>query len=205
MTPVVTDSQIHRFRAGEEEALARLMLDWGDDLVSPSPEVLTRNIVQIRRVGGDLFVIPSSSREALIAYAQVGDHSMVGLDVAMELVALLVAREYRGQGLGSLLIDYAASWGVQHGYGVMTLSSQMHRVNAHRLYRRLGFSEFKQSIFFSQRSLFLILMTALYTRRSSVRPMCIPFVLNRLRLCHLAGCGPLCGNHVKHERTDQEG
>jgi GNAT superfamily N-acetyltransferase len=52
--------------------------------------------------------------------------------------AVRIAREHRGQGLGAELIDWAVAWCRAAGCGMVQLTTQRDRIDAHRFYERLG-------------------------------------------------------------------
>lgn len=52
-----------------------------------------------------------------------------------------VAPECRGMGIGKLMIAHALAFAKQQGVGLIELSSNKLRLDAHRFYRDLGFSQ----------------------------------------------------------------
>lgn len=98
------------------------------------------------RVSGELFLAMDGDK--IVAYLQMSEMSLVGFPPAAEISALLVHTEMRGQGIGTKLIEFARAWAVERGLKRLVLSSQMHRTEAHVLYRRCGFTDWKQSTFF---------------------------------------------------------
>ena len=61
-----------------------------------------------------------------------------------------VAPECRGQGIGAVMIAHALAYAEERGVGLIELSSNKSRVDAHRFYRNLGFDQshegFKKTI-----------------------------------------------------------
>lgn len=55
--------------------------------------------------------------------------------------AVRVHASARGQGLGTALIDWAIAQARQRGCVMVQLTSDLSRTDAHRFYRRLGFSQ----------------------------------------------------------------
>lgn len=139
--------QIRTFTDNDATALAGLMRHWGpeaDDLV---PEALVAQIQHCReRVSGELFLAVKDAE--IVGYLQMTEMSLVGFPPAAELAALLVHSDLRGQGIGTRLIEYAGEWAKKRGLTRLILSSQLHRTEAHALYRRCGFAPWKQSAFF---------------------------------------------------------
>ena len=54
-------------------------------------------------------------------------------------MALVVAEEYRNQGIGTQLIKVAEEWAQQNGAAIITLNSGLKRLDAHRFYEHMGF------------------------------------------------------------------
>ncbi len=57
------------------------------------------------------------------------------------LTGLVVDEKWRGRGLGKLLMEKIESWVMQRGASWLILTSGVHRTNAHRFYRNLGYQE----------------------------------------------------------------
>jgi RimJ/RimL family protein N-acetyltransferase len=56
-------------------------------------------------------------------------------------LGMMVAREWRGRGVGSALVAEAIEWGRENGLHKLTLSVFPHNDAAIRLYRKFGFAE----------------------------------------------------------------
>lgn len=56
-------------------------------------------------------------------------------------IGMLVARDWRGRGVGSALVAAAIDWGREHGLHKLTLSVFPHNDAAIALYRKFGFEE----------------------------------------------------------------
>lgn len=52
-----------------------------------------------------------------------------------------VAPERRGQGIGAIMIAHALAFAREHGAGLVELTSNKDRIDAHRFYRNLGFEQ----------------------------------------------------------------
>jgi len=55
------------------------------------------------------------------------------------LEAVHVAPDRRGQGLGAIMVTHAVRLATERGAGIMQLTSNKKRLDAHRFYERLGF------------------------------------------------------------------
>ncbi len=56
-------------------------------------------------------------------------------------IGMMVARDWRGRGVGSALVAAAIGWGRESGLHKLTLSVFPHNEAAIRLYRKFGFAE----------------------------------------------------------------
>jgi GNAT superfamily N-acetyltransferase len=73
----------------------------------------------------------------------MGLHRLMGLHLSEPgcyVNALVVATEWRGRGIGTLLLERAESWGRANGCGRITLTSADHRRDAHHFYEHNGFA-----------------------------------------------------------------
>ena len=56
-------------------------------------------------------------------------------------IGMMVARDWRGRGVGSALVAAAIEWGRENGLHKLTLSVFPHNAAAIRLYRKFGFAK----------------------------------------------------------------
>jgi GNAT superfamily N-acetyltransferase len=56
-----------------------------------------------------------------------------------EVKRMYVRPEFRGSGLGKLMLNHLAEYSRQHGVGVLRLETGIHQVEAIHLYERFGF------------------------------------------------------------------
>ena len=139
--------EIRPFRDADAAGLTTFMGHWGPEADSLVPEMIVAQVKHCReRVSGELFLALNDTE--IIAYLQMAEMSLVGFSPAAEIAALLVHTDLRGQGIGTKLIEYAREWAFSRGLTRLMLSSQLHRTEAHALYRRCGFTLWKQSAFF---------------------------------------------------------
>lgn len=60
-----------------------------------------------------------------------------------DIEGLVVEDEYRGNGIGQLLVEAAEAWARRHGCTSMRLVSNVVRERAHEFYKRLGYQVLK--------------------------------------------------------------
>ena len=61
-----------------------------------------------------------------------------------EINGLVVDEKYRGKGIGAALVEKAKEWTNKKGCGRLRLRTNVKRVDAHRFYSGLGFTELKE-------------------------------------------------------------
>ncbi|MEV1145920.1 GNAT family N-acetyltransferase [Micromonospora sp. NPDC049799] len=61
----------------------------------------------------------------------------------LEIVGLAVSRDWRGRGVGGVLVDAAERWALDRGLGSAQVLSGSERAAAHRFYARRGYRRVK--------------------------------------------------------------
>ena len=80
----------------------------------------------------------------LVALAEgvvVGEARVESTPFGFGEIGMMVARDWRGRGVGSALVAAAIEWGRENGLHKLTLSVFPHNEAAIRLYRKFGFAE----------------------------------------------------------------
>ena len=70
-----------------------------------------------------------------------------------EIGGLVVDEASRGRGVGKLLVEAAAGWAAEQGYGKLRVRSNVVREDAHRFYEREGFQRVKTQAVFDRKLL----------------------------------------------------
>ena len=68
-----------------------------------------------------------------------------------EVGGLVVDEASRGRGVGKLLVEAAARWAAEQGYGKLRVRSNVVREDAHRFYEREGFRQVKTQVVLDRR------------------------------------------------------
>jgi len=68
-----------------------------------------------------------------------------------EIGGLVVDEASRGRGVGKLLVEAAAGWAAEQGYGKLRVRSNVVREDAHRFYEREGFQRVKTQAVFDRK------------------------------------------------------
>jgi putative acetyltransferase len=136
MDSLMLDIQLRSFQPGDEAAFRRLNEDWINKyfVIEPSDRlVLEHPVSEILDPGGHIFL-------ALINGNSVGCCALLPLEEnTFELAKMTVAEEYRGQGIGRELLQYAIKQAKALGATRLFLGSNSKLANALHLYESAGF------------------------------------------------------------------
>ena len=61
-----------------------------------------------------------------------------------EINGLVIDENYRGKGVGKLLVEKVKQWAMEKGNDTLSLRCNVKRIEAHLFYEHLGFQEIKQ-------------------------------------------------------------
>ena len=142
MPPAPPVHQIRAPRPEDAEGIAALLGELGyparADEVPPRLARLDRFARASAEHGAAAFVA-ARDRE-LLGLATVHAYPVLHRagDVA-QLTALVVTARERGLGVGRALVDAAARWARARGCSRLTVTTALHRADAHAFYERLGF------------------------------------------------------------------
>lgn len=103
-----------------------------DGIAAEPPVDVDRRAESLRLEG----TLVAAARGQVVGYLHV-DPSIFGFGE----IGMLVAREWRGRGVGSALVAAAIDWGREHGLHKLTLSVFPHNEAAIALYRKFGFED----------------------------------------------------------------
>ena len=81
-------------------------------------------------------------------------HAFVDLrlesDARAEIGGLVVDEDWRGRGVGSMLVEKASNWARQRGVDAVRVRSNVKRDDAHRFYLERGYAETKRQAVFDK-------------------------------------------------------
>jgi GNAT superfamily N-acetyltransferase len=95
-------------------------------------------------------ILPRADYATFVAEGGGGLVAMLGAAIeprynkngaCVRLMALVVAEESQGRGLGAALVAAAERWGAELGATEIQVTSAHHRAGAHAFYRRLGYRD----------------------------------------------------------------
>ncbi len=116
-------------------------------------------LISLKELTQRVYLI-SHGKESTLLVA-TNDDTIVGCVQAMidrrlaegsygEVVSLVVDEAERGQGIGKKLVKAAEAWVMSKGYNRMRVRSNAKRDNAHRFFKRFGFTEIKSQKIFTK-------------------------------------------------------
>jgi GNAT superfamily N-acetyltransferase len=123
----------------DAEAVARL----SDQLGYPSTKEETiRRLLQVTGQSGHAVYVAEADG-MLIGWVHVFvNHSLLA-DTPTEVAGLVVNENYRGHGVGRVLMEKAERWAQEQGCRSVRLRSNVMRARAHAFYERLGYRVIK--------------------------------------------------------------
>lgn len=141
---------IQEYADGDLDGLVGLMNQWADDSQCTAEE-LSASIALIREKSDNKIFIVKNETGKLLGYAFTGICYHLGFNTYAEVFQLLVDENSRSLGIGAKLIEHVGKYYKSLGIDEIKLSSRIERVKAHDFYRRIGFTEYKQSRFFEKK------------------------------------------------------
>ena len=150
-TPVTTtEITIRRAQAGDVARIAELIMLGAATQTMTQDEIAT----EARHPGyAEAFAEIDASRDNALFVAERAGEVVGTFQVTLipglvargrkrgEIESVHVAPESRGLGIGALMIRHALAFAGENGVGLVELSSNKARIDAHRFYRNLGFDQ----------------------------------------------------------------
>ncbi|WP_089175854.1 GNAT family N-acetyltransferase [Bosea sp. AS-1] len=150
-TPVTAaEITIRRAKAGDVARIAELIM-LGAATQTMTPEEIA---VEARHPGyAEAFAEIDTSKDNMLFVAERAGEVVGTFQVTLipglvargrkrgKIESVHVAPESRGLGIGALMIRHALAFAGERGVGLIELSSNKSRADAHRFYRNLGFDQ----------------------------------------------------------------
>ena len=95
----------------------------------------------VERDGGQVFI--AETGEVVVGWVHVHASHLLEADARAEIGGLVVAESARRSGVGRLLMEEAEAWARARHLNVVSLRSNVLRVDAHAFYERLGYQVVK--------------------------------------------------------------
>ncbi len=147
MAPASLDITVRLAQPGDEEALAALSGQLG---YPATPEQVQARLEALVRDGGGAVYVAEVAG-TVIGWAHVQIYPQLVSARSAELGGLVVDEHYRGQAVGTRLVEAAERWARSRGCESMGVHSNVIRERAHRFYERLGYERVKNQVVFRKR------------------------------------------------------
>lgn len=106
---------------------------------------------QLRELGDRRAVfVAVVPRAGVVGWVGVCLHETLTTVARADIEGLVVEDEYRGNGIGALLVDSAESWAKRRECDKLRLLTNVIRERAHEFYRRLGYEVLKTEYVFQK-------------------------------------------------------
>ena len=112
------------------------------------PEVSER-LARIVTRDAERFVVAEIDRR-VVGWLHAVECDYVDAERFVTIAGLVVDRDYRGQGIGRLLLECGEAWAANRGFAIVRLASSVGRSGAHRFYERLGYRNVKTQYSFAK-------------------------------------------------------
>lgn len=128
----------------DDEGIARVLPDLG--YASTAAEVRQR-IAPLANQTDQILVVAALAGQ-VVGLCQAQRIHLVATDGYVEVHALVVLRQWQGQGIGRALVNAALQWAATVGASRVRLRSGVHREDSHRFYEAIGFTRQRASYAF---------------------------------------------------------
>lgn len=106
-------------------------------------EQTLQNIIAITR-SKDHTAFVAIDKDKIVGWIGVAYSIMIEVMPHCEINGLVIDENYRGKGVGKLLIEHVKQWAKQKGVDKLSLHCNIKRTEANLFYQHLGFTEIKQ-------------------------------------------------------------
>ena len=131
--------------AGDAERMAVLSHQLG---YSTIPEEVRRRLKRLCQDGGHAVFVAELSNGHVVGWAHVYLCQLLIVDLQAKVGGLVVDEDYRGCGIGRLLMQQVEQWAYERGCKAVSLRSNVVRQDAHVFYQQLGYKNTKTSLTF---------------------------------------------------------
>jgi GNAT superfamily N-acetyltransferase len=152
---------IRECNANDESAFVKLNMGFMQEVMAENPywtslkmptEEEMKNIFrEALSMPNHILIFVGEIDGQLIGYANTWTvYSIWSMGKALTIDDLYIALPYRKKGIGGKIMEYLMSFAKENGYKRVQLHAELNNHWAHRLYRKLGFSE-EEIMFFMKK------------------------------------------------------
>jgi GNAT superfamily N-acetyltransferase len=133
------------------DSLTYLMNQW-DDLPAPlTRDCIAEKVELLINSGFAEILICVDDTDTARGYVCLTEIIFLGMEPFVEVQSILVDSAARRFGIGALLMKASEQWAAGRGIGLICLSSRVQLTSSHGFYESLGYTVYKQSLFFSKK------------------------------------------------------
>jgi GNAT superfamily N-acetyltransferase len=140
------DVNVREALPSDAERIAALCVQLGYDV----PLAHVERSLRHRDADNEIFVA-IVTRVGVIGWISVHASESLTSSRAGHIAGLVVEDEYRGVGIGAILLDRAERWARERGCPALSLRSNVIRERAHAFYERRGYTHKKSQHYFEKR------------------------------------------------------
>jgi GNAT superfamily N-acetyltransferase len=130
---------------GDSQRISALALQLGYEVPPAHVEQ------QLRRDDPDrVIMVAVVPRVGVVGWVSVTERHSLLSSCRADIEGLVVEDEYRGNGIGEMLVGAAEAWARRRGCTTLRLLSNVVRERAHEFYRRLGYDVLKTEYVFQK-------------------------------------------------------
>jgi GNAT superfamily N-acetyltransferase len=113
-----------------------------------SPDEIQRRLSQIAGEEQHALYVAEAAGGRVLGWTHGYVRHLVEVEPHVEIGGLVVDEDYRGSGIGRLLVEEVEHWAEARGCSTMRLRSNVDRKDAHRFYVNLGYEIVKRQLAF---------------------------------------------------------
>ena len=113
-----------------------------------SPQELVQRLPAISTLPDQLILVALDSNLTVVGWVHAFIYRVLESEPMVEIGGLVVDQDARGQGAGGGLLAAVEDWAIAQGIEVVSLRSNIMRVEAHEFYRHLGYTVPKTQFMF---------------------------------------------------------
>lgn len=113
-----------------------------------TPEEVRRRLKRLQQDGDHAVFVAELSNGHVVGWAHIYLCQLLIVDLQAKVGGLVVNEDYRGCGIGRLLMQRVEGWARERGCKAVSLRSNVVREGAHVFYQQLGYENTKTSLTF---------------------------------------------------------
>ena len=132
--------EVRKMKADDAETVTLLSQQLGYSL--STRQILQNIYLVLKSKDHTAFVAAIENR--IVGWIGAAQAIMIEVMPHCEITGLVIDENYRGKGIGKMLIEKVEQWAKEKGNDRLSLRCNVKRIEAHSFYEHLGFTEIKQ-------------------------------------------------------------